>query len=922
MDMANAVQEARRLGQSIWYDNIRRGLIGSGELQRLIDLGVSGVTSNPKIFEKTVAGSTDYDGALESLVRNGTDVEDIAEALAVGDIRDAADLMRPVYDGTAGADGYASLEVRPTLAHDTEAAVQEARRLFAAVDRPNVMIKLPATPEGILAVRRLISEGINVNVTLVFSPEVYRQVRDAYMGGLEVLDREGGDVGAVASVASFFLTRVDTAVDALLEARIRQGDETAHRLLGKAAISWARLAYRDFRDGFGGERFAPLRAKGARVQRPLWARTGTRNPAYSDLMYVESVVGEETVSNLSPATLTAFLDHGRVEQTLQRAVIEAEETRSALANAGVDMELVNHKLLEEGIKAFVDSYHRLLANIREKAKRLTTGGPVHPGATLGSLSPDVETAVAELAEKDIVARIWRRDYTVWKPDPTEIADRLGWLDVTEPLGDRLPDLESFAREVMEAGYRHVVLLGMGGSSLGPEVLRQTLGSSPGYPELIVLDSTLPDWVGSVSQAIDPARALFLVSSKSGGTAETISFYRHFRRLVEGALMKGEPGHNFVAITDAGTSLEGLAREEGFRRVYLNPSDIGGRYSVLSYFGLVPAALMGLDLTSLLDRADRMREGCASCVPVRDNHGAWLGSVMGANALNGRDKLTLVTSPSVSSFGLWAEQLLAESTGKEGRGIVPIAGEPLLPAAAYGDDRLFVYLRLEGDDNSHTDPWMGAIRSSGHPVVRLDLRDKYDLGGEFFRWEYATAVAGSILGIHPFDQPDVQGAKDMTGRVLQEHQATDRLPQAQPGTALEPAGSLKAKLSRAAPGDYLAVVAYVLQTPVVDEALGELRRVVMERYRVATTLGYGPRYLHSTGQLHKGGPPTGLYLVLTSDHGIDLPIPGESHGFGVLADAQALGDLRALRSSGRRVARVHLGSNVQEGISQLSRELAK
>jgi len=530
-------------------------------------------------------------------------------------------------------------------------------------------------------------------------------------------------------------------------------------------------------------------------------------------------------------------------------------------------------------------------------------------------SPDIEAVLANLQKQEVVARIWRKDYTVWKPAPEEIANRLGWLTVTDLMREQIPSLVSFAEEIRNAGFRNVVLLGMGGASLGAEVLRRTFGSAAGYPGFMVLDSTVPAWVQAVTEAIDPARTLFLVSSKSGGTIETLSLYQYFRSLVEQAMGKESAGQNFAAITDDGTSLARLAEETGFRRIFLNPSDIGGRYSVLSYFGLVPAALMGIDIISLLDRAGSMREGCVCGVPAQENSGAWLGATIGALARQGRDKLTLVTSPSIGSFGLWLEQLIAESTGKEGKGIIPVDGEPLVDPANYGDDRLFVCLRLKGDDNSAIDTAMKHIKSSGQSVVGFELRDRYDLGVEFFRWEFATAVAGAILGINPFDQPNVQAAKDVTERVLQEYQISGRLPK------VEAASRLNDLLAEARPGNYLAIMAYLRQTPEVDEALTDLRRIVMEKYRIVTTAGYGPRLLHSTGQLHKGGPDTGLFLQVTVEHKEALPIPGERYTFCVLADAQALGDLQTLQSLGRHVIRIHLGSGDAIALRKLANELA-
>lgn len=536
------------------------------------------------------------------------------------------------------------------------------------------------------------------------------------------------------------------------------------------------------------------------------------------------------------------------------------------------------------------------------------------GISLGNHLPAIESALSDLEKQGIVSRIWSNDHTVWKPDPTEISDRLGWLTVTDFMGQHLDGLKSFAEEVRGEGYQHVVLLGMGGSSLGPEVLRQAFGKSEGYPELIVLDSTVPAWVQSIADAIDPAKTIFVVSSKSGTTIEPNTFYKYFRGLVNKAVGEDKAGKNFVAVTDPGSSLERLASEHGFRKAFPNPPDIGGRYSVQSYFGLVPAALSGVDVPELLSRFDTMRESCGSVIPIEENPGALLGVIMGTMASRGRDKLTLITSPAKSSFGLWVEQLIAESTGKEGKGIVPIAGEPVVAPANYGDDRVFVYLRVEGDDNTVTDMQISRLEASDQPVVKLGLADKYDIGAEFFRWQFATAVAGAVIGIQPFDQPNVQQAKDITNDVLADFQASGNAP------STESVGTLPELLSQAKAGDYLAIMAYVRETPEMNRAIFRLRTQVMGKYKIATTLGYGPRFLHSTGQLHKGGPDSGLFLQITASHQQDIPVPGEPYSFGVLADAQAKGDFGALQTQGRRAARINIGSEGADAVAKMIQEL--
>ena len=915
--MTNSLQELQGLGQSVWFDNIRRGFIKSGELQRLIDLGVSGLTSNPSIFEKAITGSADYDEALMRLAAEGGSAAEIFEGLAIEDIRDAADLLMPVYERTAGGDGFASIEVSPHLARDTAGTVAEARRLHSELGRPNVMIKVPATPEGIPAIRALIGEGINVNVTLIFSLDAYARVRDAYIGGLEDLESAGGDPADVASVASFFVSRVDSAIDGRLEGLA--GDEGAAELdglMGKAAIANAKVAYRDFRREFASDRFAPLQGKGARVQRPLWASTSTKNPEYSDVLYVDTLIGRDTVNTMPDVTLMAFLEHGNpAADTIERDVDDAARTLDALEAAGISMRQVTDGLLADGVKAFADSYDTLIANIEDKRARLAgRGGEM--SADLGGCQAQVNDAIARLERDEVVRRIWERDHTVWKPDPTEIADRLGWLTTHSDMRDRVGELRAFADEIRGEGYADVVVLGMGGSSLGAEALARLFGRANGWPRLRALDSTVPAAVSALADDIDCAKTLFVVASKSGSTIEPNMFYKHFRGLVERAVGADAAGRNFVAICDAGTALEALAEADGFRRTFINPADIGGRYSVQSLFGLAPAALAGIDVGALLDSVGAMSGACGADVDARDNPGAQLGAAMGALAAAGRDKLSIITTPALSGFGLWAEQLLAESTGKEGKGIVPVAGEPICAVDAMGDDRLFVYARLAGDEAAAADAYADALAAAGAPVVRIAIADKRQIGGEFFRWEFATAVAGAVIGVNPFDQPDVQSAKDITARLLAEYESSGKPPE------LGAVGSLGELLAGAKAGDYLAITAFVEPTAAFEDAIGRLRQRVAARYGIATTLGYGPRYLHSTGQIHKGGANNGLHLQLTQARADadDVAIPGERFTFGLLADAQAKGDLDALAAQGRRVARVVVAGDAAEAADALAGEV--
>ena len=913
------LHEAADLGQAIWLDYIRRSFITSGDLQALVDEGLRGVTSNPTIFEKAIAGSTDYDDVLQRLVDRGKTVEEIYQALTLDDIQRAADVLRPVYDQSTGADGYVSLEVSPDLAYDTEGTISEARRLFAALDRANVMIKVPATPAGIPAIETLIGEGINVNVTLIFSLAQYESVAEAYIAGLEKLATDGGDMSKVASVASFFVSRVDVAVDRALE----EIGEAA--LQGKIAIANSKVAYARFREILRGARWERLAAQGARPQRVLWASTSAKNPLYPDTLYVDSLIGPSTVNTVPPATLNAFRDHGTVALTLEAGLDEARAQLAALAGLGVDLDAITQELQDEGVAKFAQSFQSLMATIAEKQDRLLAGWR-DLTASLDAYRTVVDDALSEMRQNRVMARIWAHDHTVWKPEPAEIANRLGWLHIAEVMLENVPRLERLVTDVRAAGYTHALLLGMGGSSLAPQVFRRTFGVQDGYLDLAVLDSTDPGAVLAHAGRLDPARTLFIVATKSGTTAETLSFFRYFYNWVADALGKGQAGEHFSAITDPGTHLVDLAQRYGFRSTFLNDPNIGGRYSALSYFGLVPAALVGVDVPTLLGRAMAATCGSESCVTPEENPGARLGAILGELAKAGRDKATFLLSPAIASFGDWVEQLIAESTGKEGKGIVPVVGEPLGPPEVYGADRLFIHLRLPGDEAGNAA--LADLEAAGHPLVRLNLHDRYDLGGQFFLWEIATAVAGHRLGINPFDQPNVEAAKVLARRMVAEYAEKRSLPAGEPAPLT--AETLHDFLAQAQPGDpstgsgrsYITLQAYVQPTAEADAALAALRVRLRDRFQLATTVGYGPRFLHSTGQLHKGDAGRGLFIQLTADGPRDVPIPdeagspGSSISFGVLKLAQALGDRQALLDAGRQVIRFHLGEDVVGGLKRL------
>jgi len=848
----------------------------------------------------------------------------------IEDVAEAADLLRPLYDRLDGADGYVSIEVNPHLANDTEGTISEARRLYNTLNRPNVMIKIPATHAGYPAIEALISEGINVNVTLIFSQKQYKAAAEAYIAGMEKFTESGGDPRKVASVASFFVSRVDTAVDKALE---RIGETS---LQGKIAISNAKAAYSQFRELFGAAGWARLQAKGARAQRPLWASTGTKNLSYSDTLYIDSLIGPDTVNTVPPHTLRAALDHGHAARTLETDLEAARTKIERLSKLGINLEQITELLEDDGVASFTRSFDTLLASIRTKHDLLQSEWR-HASANLTGFERSVDEALADLVKNRIIRRIWAHDYTVWKPNPTEISNRLGWLHTAEIMRENLDRAQQLLEEAKSAGYTDVLLLGMGGSSLAPEVFAKSFGGKPSFLNLAVIDSTDPGGVLKYSRQLDPAKTLFIVSTKSGGTVETFSFFKHFYNRALEKLGRDRAGEHFVAITDPGSELDRTADRYSFRAKFLNDPNIGGRYSALSFFGLVPAILVGVDPRRLLDEAMAVTCACDSCVEPAENPGAWLGTILGVLQRAGRDKATIVVSPEIASFGDWVEQLIAESTGKELRGILPVVGESLGTADAYSNDRIFISIQLENSGTFNTA--LDALQEAGHPVIRFYLKDLYELGRQFFIWEMAIAVAGYFMGINPFDQPNVESSKILARNMVAEFSKTGSLPSQTPtlkyhgitgygqviGDSLSEA--LTSFLKKARPGAYISLQAYVQQTADIDTALLDLRSVLRTGFKVAITVGYGPRFLHSTGQLHKGDAGRGLFVQLLSHGPEDLEIPDEpgsskaSLTFGVLKAAQALGDRQALGNAGRQVVAFDLGVDVLSGLGQLREAIA-
>ena len=905
------------LGQSVWYDYIRRQFITGGELQRLIDQGLRGITSNPSIFEKAIAGSSDYDGDIKGLIDKNLSLTEIYEKLALKDIELACNLMLPVYQKTDGLDGFVSIEVNPQLAHKSKETIQEAKRLYSILNKPNVMIKVPATEEGIPVITELIGSQINVNVTLIFNSGNYQKVAEAYINGLELLFQRKGDLSKVASVASFFISRIDSAVDKELE---KIGN---NNLQGKIAIANAKYSYKIFNELFHGVRWRSLEKRGARTQRLLWASTGAKNPLYPDTIYVDGLIGKHTVNTVPPTTFNDFMDHGIVAVTLDSGLKEALNHLDELKKLGVDLNGITNQLQKDGVAAFSKSFEAIMTSLKEKIEGLKKE-KVFFKVNADDYKSSIDNTMMELKSKRIVERIWEKDFTVWSDNPKEISNRLGWLTSPDVSLEMSDDIIEFVESVRKDGYTNALLLGMGGSSLAPEVLSKTFGTKDGYLNLEILDSTHPEAVLEYAERFDPSKTLYIVSTKSGGTVETFSFMKFFYNQTLQKVGKENVGKHFIAITDPRSGLETAAKQLYFRKIFLNDPNIGGRYAALSLFGIVPAALLGIEIKKLLDNAEVMvcnSEG-SNCPIHGDNTPAKLGVVMGVLAEKGRDKITFITSEQLQYFGNWVEQLIAESTGKIGKGILPLLGEEVLKPTDYSDDRFFVYLRLENDHSK--DSSVQELIKAGHPFVEIVLKNINELGGEFFQWEMATAIASWKTGITPFDQPNVEAAKILARELLAQYSKDGKLPQPQATFELDGIKVYSPKNEnnvseliaqyfgkndrsfRAADSNYISIHAYSKPNRETDNDLHSLRTSLQKKYKAAVTVGYGPRFLHSTGQLHKGDAGKGLFVQLISRSEKDAAIPdnaGEeksSMSFGTLITAQAFGDRNALVNLGRKV----------------------
>ena len=935
----NPLKSLNESGQSVWMDFLDRKFVENGSFKRLVDEdGVSGVTSNPTIFRKAITSGSDYDRSLNSRIANADcDAMHLYEHLAIEDIRSAADVLLPVYRSTGGADGFVSLEVSPYLANDTQGTIAEARRLWNEVARPNVMIKVPGTDAGIPAIRQLLGEGININITLLFARSVYRKVAEAYIAALEQLTAAGGDPRRLASVASFFVSRIDTAVDKQIDAKLKQrSDAGLANLHGKIAIANAKLAYQDYKQLFSGSRWDALQSRGARVQRLLWASTSTKNPNYRDVLYVEELIGPDTINTMPLETLDAFRDHGRVANTIEADIPAAQQQLDLLKQSGISLDEVTDKLTVEGVRLFAESFDGLLAGVEQRRAQTLGRALNRYSASLDKAAAEgVQNTLQEWTRAGNIRRLWSKDATLWTG--TDEDKWLGWLQAIDDSRAQVPEINALAASLQKEAIRNAVLLGMGGSSLGAEVFARTFGARKQWPALHVLDSTHPEAIRTVERKVDLTHTVFIVSSKSGTTLEPNILMDYFWDRVEKE-KKGSAASRFIAITDPGSQLERIAKERHFRHVFQGNPAIGGRYSVLSVFGLVPAAISGVDAARFIESAARMLRSCDRHVPPEQNPGVLLGVALGTLAKSGRDKVTIVASPRIADFGAWLEQVLAESTGKQGKGLIPVDAEPLGSPSSYGHDRVFAYLRLDGEFDAHQDDAVAALEKAGQPVLRFAIADPNDTGQEFFRWEMATAIAGAVIGINPFNQPDVEaskvktralmkdGAKAATEAALFSDNGIKLYAGAQTSSMLKTRGNslsgvLKQFFAATKPGDYCALLAYLNPASNVGHALQQIRSKIRNSKKIATCAEIGPRFLHSTGQAYKGGPNTGVFLQITSDYEPDLPVPGQSYSFGKVIEATARGDFEVLNERGRRALHVHLAGDGASGLTKLEQAIS-
>lgn len=920
-------------GQSPWLDTISRDLLKSGKMRQFIEAqGVMGVTSNPSIFEKAIGQGTSYDAQIRRLLKKGASIFEIYDALTVEDIQKTCDLFLPLFKKSKGEHGFVSLEVSPDLAFQEEETVLEAKRLFKVVGRPNVMIKIPATSEGIRAVRTVIGSGISVNVTLMFSLKHYQDVAQAYINGLDDYEKKGGDVSQVYSVASVFVSRIDTLLDKKLEA-LAANNPALGELKGKAAVANSKMIYQEFLKVFGAAKFKKLCIAGAHTQKVLWGSTSVKNSAYSDLLYVENLVGKDTVNTMPLNTLESLLDHGIVRRaTVEENIPESRQVIARLKEIGFDLLQVGEQLQKEGVKSFLDSFDQLMKTLewkREKYVKANSKSSAKPYFYIDSRTEKKALdACQELQQRNFLSRFLSGDPGLWKAEAAHqasIKNRLGWVKAADWLTGKLYEIDRFCQEVRREKIKDIVLLGMGGSSLAPEVMSLICKRKAAGVRFFMLDTTDPSTILAVSKKLRLKKSLFIVASKSGSTIETVSQFQYFYHQIQKHYGKKASasviGRHFIAITDSGSSLEKLAAEKKFRRTFINPSDIGGRFSALSYFGMLPAALTGIAIRPLIQSARAFGQAFQNQTELAKNPAVFLGVLLAQWAAEGKDKATFLASKELLPFGAWLEQLIAESTGKEGKGIVFVDSEiPAQNLEEYGKDRIFVAAKIKGSKDAGFQKTLQALKKAGFPILLIEWDSANSLGEEFLKWELVTSVAGIVSQINPFDEPNVKESKDNTALLLNELKKKGRFENPADYYAFCDPIDWVDYFSRLKPAGYIALLAYVERSPQMIGLFNRLRQKLRATYKVPVLLGFGPRYLHSIGQLYKGGPKSGLFVAFLKQESKEVPVPGAFYSFGQLKKAQALGDIQAISSKGLPVLTVDLGKNVISSLKALEKKI--
>ena len=909
-----------------WLNYLRRSFIDSGEMGQMIVDGICGLTVNLSVLAQAVTCSADYDRALELLIAEGVPFDVLPRALLTDDIQRAATILNPVYERSQRLNGYISLPIDPALAHDTVGTVATVRHLLADINYPNVMVEIPATPGGIAAIKELTRDGVCTNATLIFTLETYEAVAQAYLEGLaEYMDSHSVWRRWPTAVATIAIGPLDGLVDSwLMEQRLTDRQ-------GEAGVALARLVYESHRSLLGGSQWQKLSKKGGLPQRPLWADLVPRNFQLPDDYYLNAMAAPGTVSSLEPVLWNTIRDSSRSLQTQVQGSQEARTHLQTLTRLGLDLAATERQLQAEGLARLGQAFKMVRQSVRQKREQLEDDWR-RMTWHLGEGETAVTQQLTQLCNNRIMCRIWNHDHTVWQTSPDQIGRQLGWLHLMPVMRDHIKRLQTMTQTLVKEGYTHALLLGMGGSGLAPQLFAYTftqaaLPPRPGLPpppqlHLDVLVNADPVTILNQAKRIDPARTLFVVVSKSGRTVETMAAFNYFYNRVQTAVGTAEAGRHFVAVTDPDSPLVALASDLYFRDTFYNPLHIPGRYAALTFTGLIPAALAGVNLETLLDRAQGMACNGQSCnCPLEgDNVAAQLGTALGTLAQAGRDKLTFITNPVLAGFADWVEQLLAESLGKDGCGIVPVVGEPLGEPAVYGRDRAFVHLRLDGDDSQDTA--VQNLIDAGFPVIILHWRDLQDVGGQFFLWQMATAVAAHHLSVNPFSQPQFDAYKSEIQRIVTDAQENGEIFVPDDDLTTGTWAALQKFLAQAHPGDYVAVQAFTPRTSTIDHALQSLRAAVRDQTGLATIVGYGPRCLHTTGQMLLSDRGNGLVIQLLANVVLDVLIPdkvGEKAAgltFGTLKELQALTMSHLLRHDRRRVLRCHLGADAAIGLQSL------